>query len=59
MFHSECLLKATALMLITLLIMGGFFLRFKDCQGDYCPSLTHAKMKLEKLTAFWEVSGEK
>lgn len=50
MFDSECLLKATAIMLITLLIMGGFFLRFKDCQGDYCPSLTHAKMKWKELT---------
>jgi hypothetical protein len=50
MFDSECLLKATAIMLITLLIMGGFFLIFKNCQGDYCPSIAHAKMKWEAIT---------
>lgn len=50
MFDSECLLKATAIMLITLLTMGGFFLRFKDCQGDYCPSIAHAKTKWEAIT---------
>lgn len=50
MLNLECLFKAMAIILLTLVITGCFLLRFKDCQGDYCPSVTHAKMKWKEFT---------
>jgi len=36
-------------MLIMMAFMAVTFLRFQNCEGDYCTSVSHAKMKWDKL----------